>query len=74
MFLFLVCLKTLQKLQESHPDDPKILFNLALTEYALSTFQRTDQFKNQLNKISEKVRSFIEKMFISLVFHSFIVH
>jgi hypothetical protein len=51
----IVCLKTLQKLLESHPDDPKVLFNLALTEYALSSFQRTDVFKNQLNKISEKV-------------------
>ena len=51
----LVCLKTLQKLLESHPDDPKVLFNLALTEYALSSFQRADLFKNQLNKLAEKV-------------------
>lgn len=56
----LVCLKSLQKLLESHPDDPKILFNLALTEYALSSFQRTDTFKNQLNKISEKVMQFFD--------------
>jgi hypothetical protein len=54
----IVCLKTLQKLLESHPDDPKVLFNLALTEYALSSFQRTDLFKSQLNKIAEKVMFF----------------
>jgi len=54
-FFVLVCLKTLQKLLESCPDDPKVLFNLALTEYALSGFQKTDVFKTQLNKIAEKV-------------------
>ena len=63
-----VCLKSLQKLLESHPDDPKVLFNLALTEYALSSFQRTDLFKSQLNKIAEKVRSFIP----SPIFKSFL--
>jgi len=50
----------LQKLLESCPDDPKVLFNLALTEYALSSFQKTDVFKNQLNKIAEKVISLYE--------------
>jgi len=50
----------LQKLLESCPDDPKVLFNLALTEYALSSFQKTDVFKNQLNKIAEKVISLFE--------------
>jgi len=58
--IFIVCLKTLQKLLESCPDDPKVLFNLALTEYALSSFQKTDIFKNQLNKIAEKVISLFE--------------
>jgi hypothetical protein len=56
-FVFIVCLKTLQKLLESYPDDPKVLFNLALTEYALSSFQKTDIFKTQLTKIAEKVIS-----------------
>ena len=55
VFLSLVCLKILQKLHETYPDDPKILFNIALTEYALSSFQKTDVFKAQLNKIAEKV-------------------
>jgi hypothetical protein len=56
LHLHLVCLKTLQKLLESCPDDPKVLFNIALTEYAMSSFQKTDAFKIQLNKISEKVK------------------
>lgn len=51
----LVCLKSLQKLLESFPNDPKVLFNIALTEYAMSSFQKTDLFKTQLNKIAEKV-------------------
>jgi len=55
VFHLIVCLKSLQKLLESHPDDPKIEFNLALTEYALSNFQKTDLFKSQLHKIAEKV-------------------
>ncbi|CAF2078967.1 unnamed protein product [Rotaria magnacalcarata] len=50
-----VCLKTLQKILESCPDDPKVLFNIALTEYAMSSFQKTDAFKVQLNKIAEKL-------------------
>jgi hypothetical protein len=55
VLFYLVCLKTLQKLLESCPDDPKVLFNIALTEYAMSSFQKTDVFKTQMNKISEKV-------------------
>lgn len=57
-----VCLKTLQKLLESHPDDPKIEFNLALTEYALSNFQKTDVFKNQLHKIAEKLHCVLDNV------------
>ena len=60
-FCLIVCLKTLQKLLESHPDDPKVQFNHALTEYALSSFQKTDQFKNQLTKIAEQVCFFSSK-------------
>ena len=52
---FSVCLKTLQKILESYPDDPKVLFNIALTEYSMSNYQKTEIFKAQLNKIAEKV-------------------
>ncbi|CAF4335202.1 unnamed protein product, partial [Didymodactylos carnosus] len=50
------CLKTLNKLLESCPDDPKVLFNIALTEYSLSGFQKTDQFRSSLQKIADKLR------------------
>lgn len=56
--LCLVCLKTLQRILESCPDDPKVLLNIALTEYSMSSFQKTDAFKTQLNKIAEKVNSY----------------
>ncbi|CAF0808174.1 unnamed protein product [Didymodactylos carnosus] len=49
------CLKTLNKLLEFCPDDPKVLFNMALTEYALSGFQKTDQFRSSLNKIADRL-------------------
>ncbi|CAF1389996.1 unnamed protein product [Adineta ricciae] len=52
---FDVCLKTLQKILESYPDDPKVLFNIALTEYSMSNYQKTEIFKTQLNKIAEKL-------------------
>jgi len=76
MVLFLVCLKTLQKILESYPDDPKVLLNIALTEYALSSFQKTDIFKNQLNKIAEKVIQSFEKdnHLILFFLFSFIVY
>ncbi|CAF0946126.1 unnamed protein product [Adineta steineri] len=60
--LFDVCLKTLQKLLESCPDDPKVLFNIVLTEYALSSFQKTDMFKTQLNKIAEKLQCALDNI------------
>ena len=55
MIRFLVCLKTLQKILDSCPNDTKVLFNLALTEYAASSFQKTDVFKAQIQKIAERV-------------------
>jgi hypothetical protein len=58
-FVVLVCLKTLQKILESCPNDTKVLFNIALTEYALSSFQKTDVFKAQLQKLAERVRQCI---------------
>ncbi|CAF0720175.1 unnamed protein product [Rotaria sordida] len=57
-----VCLKTLQKILESWPDDPKVLFNIALTEYAMSSFQKTDIFKTQLNKIAEKLHCSLDNV------------
>ncbi|CAF0959449.1 unnamed protein product [Adineta steineri] len=60
--LFDVCLKTLQKLLESYPDDPKVLFNIVLTEYTLSGFQKTDMFKTQLNKIAEKLQCALDNI------------
>lgn len=50
-----MCLKTLQKILDSCPNDTKVLFNLALTEYAASSFQKTDVFKAQIQKIAERV-------------------
>jgi len=49
------CLKTLQKLAESCSNDPKVLFNIALTEFALSNFEKTEIFKVQLHKIAERL-------------------
>ncbi|CAF3384282.1 unnamed protein product [Rotaria sp. Silwood1] len=57
-----VCLKTLQKILESCPDDPKVLFNIALAEYAMSSFQKTDTFKTQLNKIAEKLHCSLDNV------------
>ena len=51
------CLKTLQRIAESCPNDTKVLFNIALTEYAMSGFQKTDLFKSQVQKIAERVRA-----------------
>jgi hypothetical protein len=68
--VFLVCIKTLQKILESCPDDPKVLFNNALAEYALSSFQKTDVFKSQLNKIAERVIIFLILTYPSTRFYN----